>query len=277
MNDVRLFVTDLDGTLLKKDHLTVSDRNRKALKELKRRGIPLCACTGRVMCVLPPDIEELEFDYAITSNGASCVDLKTGETIFTAHMPPEVAQFAWDKLEDTNCMTEWYVKGDILMDRHNHSQWETRLKARWHREYLGQGKGVVVEDIRRDFLNSGASGLEKISIFDCPPDIRERAIDPMLATGIFEISTSLGINFEITHISADKGQALASLCRHLGISTEEAVAFGDAGNDRQLLATAGISVAMGNAIDRLKAIAKHTTLSNEEDGVAVFLEEYVLK
>lgn len=276
MNEVKLFVTDLDGSLLKKDHLTVSERNRDALKALKRRNIPLCACTGRVLCVLPPAIGELGFDYAITSNGASCMDLKTGELIFTAHMPAETAQLAWDKLESTHCLTEWYVNGDILMDRHNHSQWESRLKARWHRDYLGQGKGVVVEDIRRDFLLQGAPGLEKISIFDCPPDIREKAIDPMLATGEFEISTSLGINFEITHISADKGQALASLCSRLGISVDNAVAFGDASNDTPLIATAGISVAMGNAIESLKTIAKHVTLTNEDDGVAAFLEEYVL-
>lgn len=277
MNKVKLFVTDLDGSLLKNDHLTVSERNRKALWELKRRGIPLCACTGRVLCVLPPAIEEIGFDYAITSNGASCMDLKTGELIFTAHMPPEVARIAWDKLEPAKCLAEWYVSGDILMDRNNHSQWETRLKARWHREYLGQGKGVVVEDIRRDFINRGAPGLEKISIFDCPPDIREIAIDPMLATGEFEISTSLGINFEITHVSADKGLALTSLCRHLGISVQEAVAFGDAGNDTPLITAAGVSVAMGNAINGLKEIAKHVTLTNEEDGVAAFLEEYVLR
>lgn len=276
MNDVKLFVTDLDGSLLQSDHLTVSERNREALAELKRRNIPLCACTGRVLCVLPPAIQEIGFDYAITSNGASCRDLRTGELIFTAHMPGKTAQYAWDMLESTGCLTEWYVNGDILMDRHNHSQWESRLKARWHRAYLGQGKGVVVEDIRKDFLLPGAPGLEKISIFDCPPDIREKAIDPMLATGEFEISTSLGINFEITHISADKGQALESLCRHLGISVENAVAFGDAGNDTPLIATAGVSVAMGNAIDSLKALAKHVTLTNDEDGVAAFLEQYVL-
>lgn len=276
MSDVKLFVTDLDGSLLKDDHLTVSDRNREALMALKRNNIPLCACTGRVLCVLPPAIEELGFDYAITSNGASCVNLKTGETVFTAHMPAEMAQLAWDKLESTHCLTEWYVRGEILMDRNNHDQWESRLKACWHRDYLGKGKGIVVEDIRKDFLDKGAQGLEKISIFDCPKDVREKAIDPMLATGVFEISTSLGINFEITHISADKGKALESLCSHLGISPAAAVAFGDAGNDRPLMATAGYSVAMGNAKDEIKAIAKYTTLTNEEDGVAAFLEKYVL-
>ena len=49
----KLFVTDLDGTLLEDDHFTVSERNRAAMKALQAQGIKLCACTGRVLCVLP--------------------------------------------------------------------------------------------------------------------------------------------------------------------------------------------------------------------------------
>ncbi len=274
-SDIRLFLTDLDGTLLKNDHLTVSQRNRDALLALKAKGIPLCACTGRVQCVLPPAIAELEFDYAITSNGASCTNLHTGETVFTAHIPVGRARQAWTLLEPTNCLTEWYVNGEILMDRHNHDQWFDRLRARWHRDYLGAGRGIVVDDIH-DFFDQGAPGLEKISIFDCPQGTIESAINPMLALGTFEISTSLGINFEITDISADKGRALNALCAHLGIDPAQSIAFGDAGNDEKFLAAAGISVAMGNGLDKLKQMATAVAPTNEEDGVAVYLENCVL-
>lgn len=274
-SDIRLFLTDLDGTLLRDDHLTVSPRNREALLKLKARNIPLCACTGRVQCVLPPAVDELGFEYAITSNGASCTDLRTGERIFTAHISAEQARQAWALLEPTNCLTEWFVDGEILLDRRNYSQWRERLRPRWHRDYLGAGKGVVIEDIQ-DFFAQGAPGLEKISIFDCPPDTTRRAIEPLRALGTFEISTSLGINFEITDVSADKGRALRSLCAHLGISPSQTLAFGDAGNDEKLLEAAGVGVAMGNALDFLKQRAAAVTLSNEEDGVAAYLEAHVL-
>ena len=105
----KLFVTDLDGTLLEDDHFTVSERNRAAMEALQAQGIKLCACTGRVLCVLPKAVEELEFDYAITSNGGSCIDLKTGEHIFTAALPERLARQAREYIEPTSCLTEWFV------------------------------------------------------------------------------------------------------------------------------------------------------------------------
>ena len=275
MDNIRLLLTDLDGTLLRSDHLTVSPRTREAFAAAKARGIRLCACTGRVLCMLPPAVAEMGFDYAITSNGASCKDLRTGELLFSAYIPAQNAAAAWGLLEQCDCMVEWFVGGEVLMDRRTHGQWQQRIRPRWHREYLGAGRGTVVEDIRT-FFAQGAPELEKISVFDCPPGMRENVIEPMLALGHFEISTSLGHNFEITDVAADKGKALLSLCAHLGIKPAQTVAFGDGGNDDEMLEAAGISVAMANGLDSLKAIADVVTLSNDEDGVADYIERFLL-
>ena len=56
----------------------------------------------------------------------------------------------------------------------------------------------------------------------------------------------------------------------------QVAAFGDGTNDITMLQTAGVSVAMKNALPEVKAVARFETLTNEEDGVAVFLENYVL-
>ena len=60
------------------------------------------------------------------------------------------------------------------------------------------------------------------------------------------------------------------------ISPRQTLAFGDGGNDEELLAAAGTGVAMGNAIERIKALADDVTLSNEEDGVADYIERRLL-
>ena len=273
--DIRLLFTDLDGTLLMDDHITVSHRNCTALLAMKRAGVKLCACTGRVRCLLPESVNELGFDYAITSNGASCVDLRTGEEIFSAYISAEQAALAWRYTKPLDALVEWYVGGEILMDRKNYSLWPDRLRPHWHRTYLASGKGIFYENIE-EYFEQGAPKLEKINLCDKPSDVKDKLIDPLHATGLFEISSSLGRNLEITDIGADKGRALMSLCEHLGISTNQTIAFGDGGNDVQLLKAAGTGVSMGNSVPEARASAKYTTLSNQLDGVAVYLEENVL-
>jgi len=77
--------------------------------------------------------------------------------------------------------------------------------------------------------------------------------------------------------NTNKGTGLAQLIKNLGIKKEEVLAFGDGGNDIELLQNAGWPVAMANACDALKSIAKLTTKSNSEDGVADMLEKIFLK
>ncbi len=273
--NLRLLLTDLDGTLLLNDHQTVSPRAIAALNALKAQGVTLCACTGRVGCLIPQEVLALGFDYAITSNGALCINLHTGEEIFSAYISVSAARYAWSLIAPLNPLTQWYVGNEILMDRANFNLWPQKLRPHWHRTYLGAGRGRIVENIEAYFLE-GAPKLEKINLCERPQGTDTQVIAPLNATGLFEISSSLGRNLEITHINADKGRALLSLCHHLGINPADTLAFGDGGNDLQLLSTAGVGVAMGNAIDSLKQKADAITLTNEEDGLADYLEKWVL-
>ena len=73
----------------------------------------------------------------------------------------------------------------------------------------------------------------------------------------------------------DKGTALAKILQHYGMSPRNLIAFGDSYNDIDMLRLAGKGVAMGNAEEKVKQAADYVTLTNEEDGVAVFLEEMI--
>ena len=273
--DIRLLLTDLDGTLLHKDHTTVSQRTREALQALKERGVKLCACTGRPLCVLPPAIEEIGFDYIITCNGASCIDRITGEQIFHAWLTEEQARTGWEYVRQVDALIGWFTREGIVMDARNFAMWPERLRPHWHRSYFAAGKVRVVDDIA-EFFDEGAPRLEKLNMYTVTPDTDERVVKPMRALGGYALASSLGRNMEITSAQADKGQALQTLCDHLGITMAQTIAFGDGGNDVNMLQMAGVGVAMGNASDAVKAFAGHATLSNEEDGVADFLEKHIL-
>ncbi|MGM8212655.1 Cof-type HAD-IIB family hydrolase [Virgibacillus sp. W0430] len=80
---------------------------------------------------------------------------------------------------------------------------------------------------------------------------------------------------EVVKKGINKAEGLKSIAQYYDIPQERIIAFGDENNDLEMIDYAGIGVAMGNAIDELKSIAKHVTVSNEEHGVSLFLESYL--
>ena len=80
-------------------------------------------------------------------------------------------------------------------------------------------------------------------------------------------------NIEVNAPEANKGSALMVLCEQLGIDRMESMAFGDGTNDITMIREAGIGVAMANAASEVLAVADRVTASNDEDGVALVIEE----
>jgi hypothetical protein len=80
----------------------------------------------------------------------------------------------------------------------------------------------------------------------------------------------------IMHEDASKSNAIAALAEHWGIKSVDVVAFGDDINDIDMLQHCGIGIAMGNAVDEVKAAADYICDTNENDGIAKWIEEYVL-
>ena len=79
-------------------------------------------------------------------------------------------------------------------------------------------------------------------------------------------------NIEINHVDAQKGIALKQFAEERGFSADQVMALGDNFNDVSMLTYAGTSVAMGNAVEAIKKIAKHVTDTNEENGVATAID-----
>jgi len=82
---------------------------------------------------------------------------------------------------------------------------------------------------------------------------------------------------EVTNQRASKGQALAFLARKLGVTQAETMAIGDNDNDADMVAWAGLGVAMGNASDAVKAVADYVAPSIEDDGAAEAIERFILE
>ena len=92
---------------------------------------------------------------------------------------------------------------------------------------------------------------------------------------LFHVSSAVYNNLEINDAQATKGCGLSALAAHLGIDVSQIMAFGDGENDQTMIEAAGFGVAMGNAVDSLKAAADYVTLTNDKDGVAAAIEKFI--
>nr|WP_263849685.1 HAD family hydrolase [Lacticaseibacillus camelliae] len=98
--------------------------------------------------------------------------------------------------------------------------------------------------------------------------------EELAAKDLLHLSASFTNNIELIPKHVDKANAITELQAKLGIPPARTIAFGDGNNDIGMLQSAGISVAMGNAVPAVKAAAKYETGPNTEDGLAQFLTRY---
>lgn len=268
--EIKLIATDLDGTLLRDDHLTLSPANREALTHAADAGIEVVVATGRSLAAVAPQVLELPFlHYFITCNGSITTD-REGHILRAAPLPLPTTLEILDYLGGMKeLVVQLYADQKMYITR---TDWERRevihLPA-FHLKVLFSDDESVVESLA-ERARCPHSHVEKINLPYLLPK-QKSEIKAWLAQRygdrVRAVST-MECNLELTDRDGSKGAALGALCDSLHIPTEQAMALGDAGNDIGMLQTAGIGVAMSNAIPEVQAAADWITLSNEEDGVA---------
>jgi Cof subfamily protein (haloacid dehalogenase superfamily) len=137
-----------------------------------------------------------------------------------------------------------------------------------------------VETVRPELLPSGFEGtFLKAMVVDTPDRIQRHrnALMERLQDTPTRVTESEAEYLEFMDKAATKGSALERLAERLGIAREETAAVGDYLNDMEMLEWAGLSAAMGNGHPEAKRAANVTVSTNEEHGVAEFIDAYVLK
>lgn len=269
---VKLIMTDLDGTLFKNDHESISERNVNALKKAQEKGIKICIATGRTKSLIFDAVALVPFaDYIITSNGAVTYDAKTDEIITSQLLSAEKSKKVFEIINAHSLTHEIYFEGECFLDGYSAKLYNYGNISAHYLKVL-KDKANVVPNLSEHI---GEKGVEKINIMHVVGDEFQEIKDSFLNIGGIYVTSSIPENLEMNNINANKGYALSALCRILNISENEVMAFGDSGNDCEMLRTAGYSFATANAWDEAKKAAKSVTLSNEDDGVAVQIEKYL--
>lgn len=271
--DIRLIALDLDGTLLDEDHATVPERNIRALRAAEERGAAPAIASGRVWALLTDVAAQVgAVRYAICSNGASVLDTRTGAWIYRRGLPQNQANALFVLLRARRLPFEVYCEGKNFVERGLLDLVRTCARAVTP-EFLNTFERHTEV---ADCLDEALAGMtvEKIHVFHVPPEEREEVLARMKETGPLSVSCSFRQNLELAAEGVNKGEALRALCAALGLDRDQVMAFGDAGNDLEMLSWAGWSFAMANASEEAKAAARFRTLSNREGGVGAALERW---
>lgn len=270
---IKIIATDLDGTLMAPDHITVTPFTKQTLLEAHNNGVKIAVATGRALNLTEGVTKQIPFaDYVICSNGASVYDRNSKEFIYTNLVSPGITAEAVKLLDSLPVYYNIYMDGRIYA-REGAEKYFTRLDlpVAFLNEFVS--KLTICKDMNEAVKGKGA---ELIDVFYGDSEMKNIIFDFFESKGLVLTSALAGV-VSATAPGSDKGTALDGLCEITGVSSDEAMAFGDASNDATMLKYAYYSFAMENGDEICKKAARFSAPSNGDEGVACMVKKYVLE
>lgn len=265
----KLIALDMDGTLLNSDK-QISARNKQAIAAAKAKGVQVVLVSGRPVEGMMDYVKQLDMmnegDFVLSYNASvvqKTVDLEVVQSrILKGSDAKNLASIANDLGVHVHAFTQ---RHGLITPKHN-----------YYTTHEATVNGLEVNELDFSELEDDEAVMKVMMIDE--PDLLSNAIAnmPSIATEQYTMVQSAPFFLEFLNPSSNKGAGVGMLATHLGIDASEVIGMGDAGNDKHLIEYAGMGVAMGNATDDIKAIASHITASNDEDGVAIAIEKFVL-
>ena len=259
---IKLIATDMDGTLLNAGH-EITTMNQEAIKFAQANGITVVIATGRAFYEAQTPVAETDLKVPyICLNGAEVRD-ESFNIMSTSHLNHDLVH------KITTALKNNHIYYQIYTNRGIYTEDPKRDLAIYIDIAERAGQKADVDKIRNNIQKRIDNGTLKVvdnydSIEDIPGELIMKALasSPNLA-----VSSSSRGNLEITHSNAQKGIALSAIAHQLGIDLTDVIAIGDNLNDISMLERVGYPVAMNNATDEVKHIAKYVTDTNENSGV----------
>lgn len=279
--DIRIISLDLDGTLLDSQK-RLSEENRAALEEAAAKGVHIVPTTGRFFGMMPQAVRDLPFvRYAITINGAQVFDRETGNAIVREEIPLDMALEILEFLDGYDIIYDCYRSNWGWMTENLQNKAEEYATDAHYVKMVREFRNPVA-DLKQYLKSTAEEGdVQKIMLFarNTPgSDAVTKAIVDALAESFPSIkaTSSTWNNLELNIATAHKGNSLRRFAEHLGFTLDNCMALGDGTNDLTMIEAAGLGVAMSNAHPLVLAAADHVTVSNDENGVAKAIRDFVL-
>ena len=271
---IRAIAFDLDDTLLRSD-LTVSDYTVDVLHRARERGIVILPASGRTRDSMFPTVRRIACaDAFISCNGADVWGLTQPtpadgadcpllmQELLPVELAHEVARFAAER--GVYCQT--YSPSRFFFSIDNEYALSYAQSSSLEGEYVGDLTAFIQKPVT------------KLLMMDTPERIAALYKESKdLFAGRASLTCSKPYFLECNPLQATKGNALRWCGKHFGFTMDELLSFGDSLNDVSMLEADGTGIAMGNAREDVKALGFQVCLTNDEDGVARYIDENILR
>lgn len=271
---IKLIASDLDGTLFNNDK-EITPYTAEKISEAVKHGIWFVPSTGRPIGSVTENVLNLPgIRYIICSNGAAIYSLPEKKRIYEKILNVESVQAIRKIPRHESIAMEAFIQGVPYAEKKYVDDPAAFGATEYGVKYVQSTRNPVsdweaflaVHENEFDSLSFAGKNYEELT------KMRASIVAQVPDTYAIWSFTHL---LEVGHTEAGKGETLLQLLRMLGISREEAIAFGDAENDETMIQSVRYGIAMGNAMDELKEKAFAVTDSNEEDGVGKAIEKYI--
>lgn len=268
---IKIIGLDIDGTLINSNK-KITPRTVDALMAAAERGVYIVPVTGRPLCGMPGELKKLPcIEYIISNNGAST--WKNGSLISSCRFSAADCAALLRAFGDNYCIAEVYIDGMGYESQASFVETRRRFEGTPMMDYFIKSRRVV--DLYK-MLDEEQPFVEEVSVMCNTDEEFEKLTEVIKDFPQLKYSNPLPYYMEIIAADSGKGNALLQLGRRLGIDISEIMAFGDSDNDAGMIRKAGFPVAMGNAAEKLKKLARFITEDNDHDGIAVAVERFVL-
>lgn len=264
----KLLALDMDGTVLNSNN-EISERTVNALDDFSNLGGKVIFATGRMPSAVEKYLSKVNADsFVVSHNGALVQDVLTGELLIKKTVTSEV----FEKILD-------YAKNENVT---------------LHLNFFNKVQAPCATTYTKEYAKDLNIDIDETSIFnhdEFPVSALLIEKKPKLKEFLSDMQEKFKGKFDFVLIpwkeelwflqflapNTSKGDSVIQAAKQFDISPSEIISFGDSYNDIELIQMSGLGIAMGNACQELKDVANDVTLSNDHDGIAIFLERLLEK
>ena len=270
--EYRLLALDMDGTVLTSKK-TISPRTEAAIHEALAKGKEVLFATGRCPAEMREHFVKFpDMKYAMCISGALILNTQTGETLTDIPIPRPLVEKILKTAKELGVMTSVSAGPDVFVERRHRGNMAYYNCECFAALYDGCANWV---DDAEEILDTLGDRVYKINYY-CPNEEIWGKAAEILKDLPLSYASGIPMNFEISPQGVNKGMGLETLSRVTGIPLSQMIAVGDEGNDVEMIRTAGLGVAMGNATDAVIEAADAMTADCDHDGVAEVIKHCLL-